>query len=138
MENVRKSAFAVYASGKRHIAYKNNLVGLLRKYVPEADIVEMDPLKFGPLLDGIPDKDKPTFARLAIPLMDDFRRYQRVVWIDDDVDILSANFSRIMDPDVVKTSGDGLAAASDIRQEDRKRARHGHSENRRRIVAIQG
>ena len=122
MENVRKSAFAVYASGKRHIAFKNNLVGLLRKYVPEADVVEMDPLKFGPLLDGIPDKDKPTFARLAIPLMDDFRRYQRVVWIDDDVDILSANFSRIMDPDVVKTSGDGLAAASDISQEDRKRS----------------
>ena len=104
------------------IAFKNNLVGLLRKYVPEADVVEMDPLKFGPLLDGIPDKDKPTFARLAIPLMDDFRRYQRVVWIDDDVDILSANFSRIMDPDVVKTSGDGLAAASDISQEDRKRS----------------
>ena len=122
MENVRKSAFAVYASGKRHVAFKDNLVGLLRKYVPDADVVEMDPSKFGPLIDGIPDNDKPTFARLAIPLMDDFRKYRRVVWIDDDVDILSATFSRIMDPDVVKTSDDGLAAAADIRQVDRKRS----------------
>ena len=122
MENVRKSAFAVYAAGRRHIAYKNNLVRLLRKYVPEADVVEMDPLKFGPLLDKVPDDVKPTFARLAIPLVDDFRKYRRVVWVDDDVDILSANFSRIMDPDVVKTSDDGLAAATDIRQVERKRS----------------
>ena len=121
MKNVRKSAFAVYASGDRHVAYKNNVILELRKYVPEADVVELDLARAGDMFDGIPPEKRSYFARLAIPVMDDFRKYQRVVWIDSDVDILSRNFAKILDPDFVRTGDDGLAAVADIKQEERKR-----------------
>lgn len=121
MENVRKSAFAVYASGDRHVAYKNNLVFKLGKYAPEADVVELDLSKTNELFGAIPPDKRSYFARLAIPLMDDFQGYDRVVWVDSDVDIISRNFARILDPDFAATGVDGLAAVVDINQEERKR-----------------
>lgn len=111
----RRCAFAICAMGDRFKAYRENAVRALARYVPEADIIDMDLSRTGDILDNIPDKDKAQFARLAIPLMDDFRKYDIVVWVDADVDVISRSFSGIFD---VETSDDGLAAALDRNQQD--------------------
>lgn len=113
MIDVRKRAFAVYASGERYSAYRRNVVAALAKYVPDVDIVDIDVSKCGKLFGRIPEQDLPGMIRLAIPLMDDFKGYDRVVWVDADVDVLSPSFAGIME---VETSDDGLAAAPDINQ----------------------
>lgn len=111
-----KQAFALYARGQRYLAYQHNVEMELKKYVPDADIVVIDPIKACDCLPDIPERsgewnwDKSIFMRLAIPLMDDFDRYDRVVWLDVDVDIVSSKFASILD---VATSSDGLAAVKD-------------------------
>lgn len=112
-----KNAFAICARGERYIEYRNNLVEALKKYVPDADIVDIDPEKAKKYLPGIKEGELFTFSRLAIPLMPEFKGYNRVVWLDVDVDVVSDRFADIMDPSKVETSDDGLAAAMDINQE---------------------
>ena len=50
------------------------------------------------------------YARLAIPMMDVFRGYDRVIWVDSDIDIQSDMFSGVLS---VETSKDGLAGCVD-------------------------
>lgn len=113
MEKARKRAFAIYANGEQYVAYRRNVVKSLSKYAPDIDVVDIDPSKVDSLFDGVYEDDRSILLRLAIPLIDDFKRYERVVWLDSDVDILSAAFSGIMDVD---TSEDGLAATLDVCQ----------------------
>ena len=118
MNNDMKCAFAMFARGERHIRYKDNVVSELERIVPSADIVEIDAACAEDRLPDIPDSyagwDKSIFMRLAIPLMDQFSGYDRVIWMDADVDIVSDKFAGITNVD---TSQDGLAAAPDIKQQ---------------------
>ena len=113
---MKKCAFAIYAKGDRHEPFKANVIHGINKHVPQADIVDLGTLKAWHLLECLPDKDRPFFMRMEIPLIDELRRYDRVVWVDVDVDILSDGFSGILE---VETSNDGLAAVSDIDNERR-------------------
>lgn len=106
-----KCAFAVSASGDRHIAYKNHLLQKLKRYIPNVDVLDIDVSMTGDMLSALPENQKSYFVRLAIPTMDKFRKYDRVVWIDVDVDIVSEEFASILDVD---TSDDGLAMARDL------------------------
>ena len=117
MANVYKNnsyAFALYACGDRYTAYRNNLAKALARYVPDADMVDIDLTKTGSVLSGLPDEQKATFSRLAIPLMSEFKQYDKVVWVDVDTDVSSGKFAGIFD---VETSEDGLAAAEDVTQD---------------------
>lgn len=109
----KKFAFAVCATGERCCAYKNNAVRALARYVPEAEIIDIDITKTGDLLSDVPDADKAQLARLAIPLMEEFHEYDIVVWVDVDTEVVSRRFVEIFD---VETGRDGLAAVPDVEQ----------------------
>lgn len=113
MKNTLKSAFAVHATGARYDEYRANLVQALGKYVPDVPIIDVDPSAYDKLLENVSSKHRAQFARLFIPLLDAFRQYDRVVWIDSDTDVVSGEFASILE---VETSDDGLAAAPDINQ----------------------
>ena len=112
-----KCAFAVCASGERHENYKRHLLRCLSQFVPGVDVVDIDISMSGGLLSAVPENERSYFMRLAIPVMDRFRKYDRVIWLDVDVDIVSPKFAGILD---VETSSDGLAAARDINQDKMK------------------
>lgn len=107
-------AFALCADGNQYEAYKDNLLNGLKKYLPGIDVVQINPNTISDLLSGVPEEQLPTMSRLAIPLMKEFDKYDRVIWIDVDVDIISSKFANILKVD---TSKDGLAAVADLRQE---------------------
>jgi len=108
----KKCAFAVYASGDRYVGYRNYVVRRLHQHVPGVDIVDLDMEEARSLLTGAPEGQMVYFSRLAIPLMRQFDKYDRVVWLDVDVDIFRG-FAEILNVD---TGKDGLAAASDVKQ----------------------
>ena len=118
MGNVRKSAFAMLANGDRYVAYRDNVLLELSKYAPGVDVIEIDISKVEDMFSVLSPQKIPYFARLAIPMLDDFSKYDRVVWLDSDVDIVSERFSGILDVDSVQTSDDGLAAVPDVLQDD--------------------
>lgn len=108
----KKCAFAIYASGDRYIGYRDHVVRLLHRHVPCVDIVDLDMNEACSLIHGVPEGQMVYFSRLAIPLMRQFEKYDRVIWLDVDVD-LSRGFAGILDVD---TGRDGLAAAPDVYQ----------------------
>ena len=111
----KKQAFVLCARGDRFVRYRNNLAKSIEKYVPEADIVDIDAEKAESILPHVSERRRSIqMTRLAIPLMDEFRRYDRVIWLDVDTDIVSGKFAGILSVD---TSKDGLAAVEDINQE---------------------
>lgn len=117
MTDQKKCAFAVCAHGDRFSAYKWNMVGQLKKFVPGIEIVDLDESSAGDVLACVPEHMRSYFVRLAIPLMERFRGYDRVVWVDSDVEIVSSRFAGILE---VATSSDGLAAVRDIDQDQRR------------------
>lgn len=106
-----KCVFAVCASGDRHETYKRHLLKQLGEFVPGVDVLDLDVYMAGDMLAAIPEKKRSYFVRLAIPFMERFRKYERVVWLDVDVDIVSPKFASILD---VETSGDGIAMSRDL------------------------
>lgn len=114
--NKEKCAFAVYAKGRRYELFKENLVKGLKLHVPGVDVLELDANKAMSLISILPERVQPYFVRMAIPMMDEFRKYDRIVWIDVDTDVVSDDFAEILD---VETSDDGLAAVADIDQPSR-------------------
>ena len=106
-----KCAFTVYAKGERHELFKQNVIQKLKKHVPDVAVIELSLEEALPLIDILPDADKPYFVRMAIPIIERLRKYDRVIWIDVDVDIVSDDFAEILE---VETGEDGLAAAEDF------------------------
>lgn len=107
----KKCAFAVYANGRRYEKYRDNLVKGLKTYVPGIDVVNLNIKEAKAFLPGLSPRMTNLFARLAIPLMRQFRKYDRVIWIDVDTDVQSGMFAGILN---VETSDGGLAAAADM------------------------
>lgn len=105
-----KRAFAIYAKGDRFNAYKNNMMEELRRIAPDIDIVEVDMSQAQSFLSDLPEPHRPYFARLTIPLIEQFKQYDKVAWVDVDVDIVSARFKDVFDQD---TGTEGFAAAAD-------------------------
>lgn len=105
--------FAICAIGERYKRFRDNLVKSLNKYVPGIDVVEIDTAIAAKSLPGVSEGDLPAMSRLAIPIMDEFAKYDRVVYVDVDTDIISSKFANILK---VETSDDGLAAVADSRQ----------------------
>lgn len=109
----RKCAFATYAKGETHERFRENLVGKLKWYMPGVDILDLDINEAKLFLGGMKEDAAIYFSRLAIPLMDQFRKYDRVVWVDADVDVVSGMFAGILSLD---TGSGGVAMSSDICQ----------------------
>ena len=109
MKNTLKSAFAVQATGARYSEYRTNLVRALSKYVPNVPIIDIDLEACATVLGKTKTApvEKGLFLRLAIPLLDAFKDYDRVIWLDADTDVTAAEFADILS---VETSEDGLAA----------------------------
>lgn len=107
----KKCAFAIYAKGKSHERFKANLIDGLERHVPGIDIVNLNIDEASAFLPGLSGRMLVLFARLAIPLMRQFRKYDRVIWIDVDTDIQSGMFAGILD---VETGDGGLAAVADM------------------------
>lgn len=105
------TVFVYCGCGGEYDRFKDfSKVSLLRN-VPGANVCEMNLSDLpGELYAGISERDAAYLARLSIPLLPEFRKYRRVVWIDSDTEIVSPDFAAIAD---VETSGDGLAAATD-------------------------
>lgn len=115
MSGNKKCAFAVYSMGEKFDGYKKNLIRGLKRHVPGVDVVEIKETQFD-IFNILNGEDRPYFMRMAIPLMSDMQKYDRVIWLDVDIDILSDKFAGILD---VETSDDGLAAASDMDNQQR-------------------
>lgn len=107
-------AFAICASGAQFIALKQQLIEQLKWYMPGVDIVDIDLTKARECIGDVTDDDLPSFARLAIPQLDQFKKYERVVCLDADTEVKSGLFAGILD---VETSKDGLAACEDYEQQ---------------------
>ena len=107
----RICAFAICATGERYLKYREHLIKQLQWYLPSIDVIDIDLNEARKLLPGVAEVDLASFSRLAIPMMDRFRRYDRVIYMDVDVDIHSGMFAGILD---VETGDDGLAAALDM------------------------
>ena len=106
-------AFAICATGERYLKYRERLLGQLKLFVPGVDVVDIDLSEAKKCLEGVPEKHIISFARLAIPLMDLFKQYDRVIYLDVDVDIRSGMFAGILD----EVTGDsGIAACADVSQ----------------------
>lgn len=116
MNNPKICAFAICATGERYIPLRDHLREQLQWYAPGVDIVDIDLGKVRACIGNVNESELPAFARLAIPLLDQFKKYERVVYIDVDTDIKSGQFLGILD---VETSGDGLAACADAEQQKR-------------------
>jgi len=111
---IERCAFALCASGERYMAYRDNLVTALDKYAHGIGILDVDVDKASRLLPRMLGKPYAiTMARLAIPLMDEFQKYDRVIYVDADTDVTSGKFLDIIHEE---TSEDGLAAVEDIGQ----------------------
>ena len=117
MKDTLKAAFAVQANGARESKYRANLVQALGKYAPDIPIIDVDPAAcaecLGPTKKG--ERTQDIYLKLAIPLLDAFTGYDRIIWLDSDADITSAQFADIMS---VSTGEDGLAAVLDVHQEE--------------------
>ena len=113
MKNTLKAAFAVQATGEHDQAYRANLVQALGQYAPDVPIVDVDPAACATILGTANDKTQTQtlYRRLAVPLLDTFKDYDRVIWIDADTDITAAQFADIL---TVETSADGLSAVPEI------------------------
>ena len=109
----RICAFAICATGERHLKARDRVVKQLKWYVPGVDIVDIDMNEAKLLLPNVPASHLIYFSRLAIPLMTQFKSYERVVYMDVDVDIRSGKFAGILSEE---TSEEGLAAVADIWQ----------------------
>lgn len=110
-----KCAFALCAEGERFVRYRDSLAASLARYVPDADVVDVDVGQAAAILPPVSDRRRSIqMSRLAIPLLDAFAPYDRVVWLDVDTDVVSGRFAGILS---VETSADGLAAAEDVFQE---------------------
>ena len=114
--NGRRMAFAVYADGERFAAYKQHLKASLSRHLPDIDVVDIDLRQTGDMLSIVPEKDRAWYVRLAIPLMDCFKGYDKVAWLDVDTEVVSPEFAKIFN---AETSVDGLSAVQDIEQKDR-------------------
>jgi len=113
----RKCAFAVFAQGDMYKRFRERLVGQLGWFAPGVDVVDLNMDDVRTALPGLTDSDIPKFSRLSIPMSERFEKYDRVVWVDCDTEILSGMFAGVLE---VETSDDGLAASPDMRQERRK------------------
>lgn len=109
MDKPKICAFAICATGERYIKFREHLVEQLQWYVPGVDIVDIDPKDAGQFLPYAPKDRMAYFARLAVPLMDRFQRYERIIYIDVDVVVQSGMFAGILDVD---TNGVGVASLS--------------------------
>ena len=109
----RRCAFAVGAKGKLHEALKKNLVSKLQWYVPGVDIVDVDMPEARMYIGDVGGYDELCFSKLAIPLMKQFERYDRVIWVDDDVDVQSSMFAGVL---AVDSGASGVAASPDMYQ----------------------
>lgn len=101
-----KCAFAIYAKGDMYRRFRENLMSKLEKYVPGVPVIDVDEeeaLKYIPVRD---DWMKAYVIRLAIPLMEQFRQYDRVIWMDCDIDLVADGFSDILE---CETSDDGFS-----------------------------
>ena len=93
--------------------FRKNLVSKLNKYVPGVPVIDVDDdeaMKYLHEEDPWMVAKKAYNVRLAIPLMEQFKDYDRVVWVDCDVDIVSNGFSDILK---CETGEDGFAMAMD-------------------------
>lgn len=105
----RRCAFAICAKGDVNAKFKENLISKLKWYAPGVDIVDIDVSEAGKHLPGIDRKTIPCFARLAIPLMSQFKKYDRVIYMDVNIDIVSGLFSGILS----EVTGESGVAASE-------------------------
>lgn len=108
-----KCAFAICCNeNANYVRMRNNLVSELRWYAPGIDIVTVDVEEAKSVLGvyGLRGRDFFYFARFAIPLMRQFRGYDRVIWVDVDIDVISGMFAGVLSEE---TSIDGLAAVRD-------------------------
>lgn len=107
-----KCAFAIHAKGEMYSRFRKNLVAKLNMYVPGIDIVDIDREEALKFFAGMPGGiAKEQCLRLAIPLMHQFEKYDRVIWLDCDIDITSGEFSLILD---CETGEDGISMAVDF------------------------
>ena len=109
-----KCAFAIYARGDMFMRLRENLVSKLNKYVPGVPVIDIDDkeaLQYLHKEDPWMMSNKAYTVRLAIPFMNQFKEYDRVIWMDCDIDIVSDGFSEIL---MCETSKDGFAMSVDI------------------------
>ena len=105
-------AYVLAYSGDRYARWCANAVASLRRHVPDAKI-------FVARLDNSEDA---YFYRLRLPLSESLRRnFDRIVWIDCDVEITSPNFAMFA---YTKTDAEVIACA-DPSQAHRKRHLNG-------------
>lgn len=114
--NTKKMAIAVYARGMKHHVYRANLIKSVKKFLPDIDVLDVDPSRLFDVTKPIPYGVRAFFHKLAIPVDPKFDDYDRVVYIDCDTDVVSSDFMKIAD---VETSDDGLAAVPDLGQKMR-------------------
>ena len=105
----RTYAFAVGSDGGEYDTFKDNLVAGLKWYVPGIPVVNVDMDEVVTLIRGVNYRNVSRFAKLAVPIMEKFKRYDRVIWVDSDIDIRSSMFAGVLSVD---TGEDGIAMAA--------------------------
>ena len=116
MSSKEKQCFVTCAIGDRYAAYHDSLIQALSAYSNGVEVVEIDHEMLAEAFPSLSESDRPYFARIAAPMVERFRDYDRIIWVDADVDVVSRGFQEILEADV---GPDGVAAALDIDQHAR-------------------
>lgn len=116
MSSENRQCFVTCAVGDRYKAYRDSLVSALSAYSGGVEVVELGRDMLEEAFPQLAEQDRPAFARLAAPLLPRFDGYDRLVWVDADIDVISSGFAGLMD---AEAGQEGVAATLDIEQTKR-------------------